>query len=94
MPTRAKTINDIPDGDVFLILKPTSVHVPGDERSRTNPGHGYPAETIHSWNIWVYDGYEEWRANVKAMTLKGETFVPIQGRQPTITKEIAIEMAD
>lgn len=23
-----------------------SYHIPGDERSRTNPGHGYPAHTV------------------------------------------------
>jgi hypothetical protein len=30
----------------YAALVIESVHIPGDERSRTNPGHGYPAHTI------------------------------------------------
>ena len=36
---------DIPDTEHWAIIVQESVHIPGDERSRTNPGHGYPAET-------------------------------------------------
>jgi len=42
-----KFINDpkgIPDTEHWAIIVQDSVHIPGDERSRTNPGHGYPAE--------------------------------------------------
>lgn len=28
----------------YIVLEPDSIHIPGDERSRTHPGHGYPAE--------------------------------------------------
>lgn len=28
----------------YAALVFSSIHIPGDERSRTNPGHGYPAE--------------------------------------------------
>lgn len=35
---------------VIMMYKTESVHVEGDERSRTHPGHGYPAhtETFHT----------------------------------------------
>jgi hypothetical protein len=29
----------------FAAIVFTSIYIPGDERSRTSPGHGYPAET-------------------------------------------------
>jgi len=29
----------------YILLVDCSVHIPGNERSRTNPGHGYPAHT-------------------------------------------------
>jgi len=29
----------------FVFFEKTSIHHEGDERSRTNPGHGYPAYT-------------------------------------------------
>lgn len=36
-----------------------SVYIPGDERSRTNPGHGYPASTESTIKYIVFaDGSE------------------------------------
>lgn len=44
--------SEIPLGThlAILVFKTTSVYHEGDERSRTHPGHGYPAytETIHT----------------------------------------------
>ncbi len=36
---------DIPLGEHFAVVEFTSVTIPGDERSRTHPGHGYPEHT-------------------------------------------------
>lgn len=33
------------DNAKYLLIGTTSVYIPGDERSRTNPGHGYPEST-------------------------------------------------
>lgn len=43
--TYAQKASDIPKGEHWAIIRSSSVYIPGDERSRTNPGHGYPAET-------------------------------------------------
>ena len=45
---------DMPDEPHWAILKFGSIHVPGDERSRTNPGHGYPA---HNEPVVKYEVY-------------------------------------
>lgn len=37
--------SDMPQGEHYAIVEFSSIHVPGDERSRTNPGHGYSAHT-------------------------------------------------
>jgi hypothetical protein len=37
--------NEIPDEEHFAIIKFKSITIPGDERSRTHPGHGYPEST-------------------------------------------------
>ena len=31
---------------MFGVIETTQQYIEGDERSRTNPGHGYPAHTI------------------------------------------------
>jgi hypothetical protein len=47
--------DDIPDGPHYLILKFSSISIPGDERSRTHPGHGYPArsETVVKAEVYL-----------------------------------------
>jgi hypothetical protein len=32
----------IPQEEHFAVVYSDSIFIPGDERSRTNPGHGYP----------------------------------------------------
>lgn len=39
----------------WIVVTETHVHVPGDERSRTAPGHGYPAHTVYYKNIRCFD---------------------------------------
>jgi len=45
--TFVNTPNDIPSGEHWAIITGSSVFIPGDERSRTAPGHGYPEHTEH-----------------------------------------------
>lgn len=35
-----------PPQEVFAVVYKETIHVEGDERSRTHPGHGYPAHDI------------------------------------------------
>ena len=68
--------NDVPKGKHYavIIYKSNSVFIPGDERSRTNPGHGYPEryETYESFEHYVSEEKEEWESLVKALHFKGE----------------------
>ena len=54
-----------------LVLKSHSVHHEGDERSRTNPGHGYPAytETICAVEYIPFES----QAEMEAWVIKAET---------------------
>jgi len=47
---------DIPTGPHYavLIYSTNTQHIPGDERSRRAPGHGYPAHTVTN------DTFEHW----------------------------------
>ena len=60
---RVNSPDDIPDTDHYAVLvyKTTSTHVPGDERSRTHPGHGYPAHNVTS------DSFEHWIASNESL---------------------------
>lgn len=54
---RIKGPNDVPAGPHFAVILygTRRIHHEGDERSRTCPGHGYPAhtETIDNIEHWV-----------------------------------------
>lgn len=48
-----------------LVFKTHSIHHEGDERSRTHPGHGYPAhtETVHAVEYVAFadkEAMEKW----------------------------------
>jgi len=51
---------------IYAVVYKETTHIPGDERSRTNPGHGYPAydkvtevfqefENREDWEKWIKD---------------------------------------
>lgn len=52
----------------FLILTEGSYTTPGDERSRTHPGHGYPASTEYYTEVEVVATIEELQSRVERMS--------------------------
>lgn len=50
----AHLVADVPNEDHWVIIKNDSVHIPGDDRSRTHPGHGYPESTKNYLSYEVY----------------------------------------
>lgn len=47
-------VEDIPTGEHWAVITGSSVTIPGDERSRTAPGHGYPEHTENYIEYAVY----------------------------------------
>ena len=67
---------DVPCGHHYsvLVYKTSTTYVPGDERSRTNPGHGYPGgyETNESFEHWISTDREDWERHITSLTLARE----------------------
>ena len=59
--------SDIPKEDHFAILTTHTIHIPGDERSRTHPGHGYPASTESLIRYVSYTDRLEWEKDIAEM---------------------------
>ena len=57
-------ISKIPNGEHWAILENNSIHIPGDERSRTNPGHGYPESTEHVISYTAYTDKTEFETEL------------------------------
>jgi hypothetical protein len=60
-------IDEIPEGECFAIITIGSVHIPGDERSRSAPGHGYPERTEYFPQLQVFTDEEEWKQTIGEM---------------------------
>lgn len=64
-------VNKFPSGPHFAVIvwKTSTVFVPGDERSRTHPGHGYPAHTeTHShFEYFAFTDEKLWKEFLEAL---------------------------
>ena len=57
---------DFPTGPHLAIIEFSSIYIEGDARSKSCPGHGYPAHTENTINYMWYpiDKREEWIAEI------------------------------
>lgn len=82
-----------PKSDIqFCMLVPKSTYIPGDERSRTDPGHGYPAETQKSWDLLAFENQTDWEDEISARTLAGKDFVPFKMIRPEVSISTEVEV--
>jgi len=51
---------------LLIVFKTTKYHVEGDERSKTNPGHGYPEhiDEIDSTETYAFENKQELEAEL------------------------------
>lgn len=61
-------VSELPSESFYAILYSESVTIPGDERSRTNPGHGYPEHSVSYWRMETFTSKEEWSAEVESLS--------------------------
>lgn len=77
----------------WAIIKNVTTYHDGDERSRTNPGHGYPA---HTTTAMVYKPYETEVEVLDALERKSkhENWMVIQAAPMVIKTTTQLELAD
>lgn len=59
-----KQVDQLPFEEFHAILTPVSITIPGDERSRQAPGHGYPEHTVSHWELEVFQSESAWKAAI------------------------------
>lgn len=60
-------IEDIPVGEHWAIIEVTTFTVPGDQRSRDAPGHGYPAHTEQQITYRAYTDEAAFLTEMKSL---------------------------
>ena len=86
----AHSSSDVPKTPHFAIVVFSSVHVDGDERSRTNPGHGYPAHDISTAEYRYTMDRAEWEREVGRMHADGYSrgrYVALEASPAAVTVE-------
>lgn len=85
-------VSELPNQGFFAILTTTGVYTPGDERSRTNPGHGYPASTDYYWTMQVFQNRKAWEDEVKVLAERKSEFKAVFIEPANIQTSISIDV--
>lgn len=57
----ANNPKDVPNVPHWVVITGTQIHVPGDDRSRVSPGHGYPATTEYFIKYAYFTNEDAWK---------------------------------
>lgn len=82
--------DEMPTEPHFAVMEFGTIYIPGDERSRTNPGHGYPASTESKIDYIVFKDQASWEAYIKLN--KHRNFVPIHTTPAAILTETKVSI--
>lgn len=77
----------------YAVLIESSYHVEGDERSRTNPGHGYPAHDVSYTSIEKFGNIAEltrWVEAEEAKTYGKRKYTVIQYTELQVNRNVSI----
>jgi len=80
----------------ILVFDTKSVWVPGDERSRTNPGHGYPehTDTYETFEYWATNSLDTLKQGI-ALLEQGKDvpkYTVLQATPLSVSTEIKVEV--
>lgn len=99
MITQVKTPTDVPAKTQYFIIhmKIARVGIPGDERSLTNPGHGYPEhiDEYNHYDITAADTIEEVQARLATLREQRDgltNVLVLEGRKLEIAERIVINL--
>lgn len=86
--------SDVPSEPHFAVIyKSESVYIEGDERSRTNPGHGYPArtETYESFEHYVTTDKTMWHSFIEKHIKDAPKMVCLEvSRKAVVTTKVVV----
>jgi hypothetical protein len=72
--TYVNEVKDLPEGEHFAIMEFDSIWIEGDERSRTNPGHGYAGHSENVVRYTIYKKRDDWEAEIHSRTVAKNSY--------------------
>ena len=86
-------MSKIPTTEHWAIIQTTQTWVPGDERSRTNPGHGYPEHTVESIDYHSFPSEAEMIDYIDRRGLKVGSFSALHVTPLTVTTNTVVSVS-
>lgn len=88
-------LDDIPADAHYAIITEMSVHIPGDERSRQFPGHGYPAETRQFLKYVAFTDRGEWLDEISKLAKQPQPpkFKAVQVTPASVQTEVVVNVS-
>lgn len=74
----------------YIIIVKNTIHIPGDERSKRYPGHGYPAHTETRRIAEIYISKQEFEHRIKKLIENKEDFTAYEGRKLSINSTVTL----
>jgi hypothetical protein len=88
-------ITDFPKGSMLAVIRNRKIHLPGDERSRQAPGHGYGPEDVDTFEIIGFGTVLEVETFLeKELDKQGgpPNFIVVEMRQLEFTREVNVKV--
>lgn len=86
--------SNMPASPHFAALVFECITIPGDERSRTNPGHGYPEHTESVVNYIKFadrSEMEKWVASQELSTYRRDNYIVAEIKPLTVRLQATVE---
>lgn len=83
---------NIPTTQHWAVITTKQLYIPGDERSRTNPGHGYPEHYEEAINYDVFTDYDKFASRVANLSLLRAKFTAIQANPVLVETNVTIRL--
>jgi hypothetical protein len=87
---------DIPTEPHYAIIKFSTVHIPGDERSQRHPGHGYGAEDRPVSHYYAFTDRKEWVAEIEKLaadrSYSPPRFIAIVAHPAQVRTEVVVNL--
>lgn len=74
----------------WAIVTYVNTCIEGDERSRTNPGHGYPAHTISTTQYAAFVSEQDWKEKIELYEEHGIPYSAMRVMPAVVSKRVDI----
>lgn len=84
--------SDLPESSHYAIITFSRRYVPGDERSRTNPGHGYPEHHVGESSYFAYTDHDLWKADIAVMERCGNPYAAAEVSPVKVETAVSVRL--